>query len=155
VTLPAHKRFLVEFVDLGGHLNNAAAAAVFVTQCKLPGEQNVPHASWITRNALSLEPFGILALLSVLVAVLAFAMIGVLEPGLTQPAFSILPFAEAAIAAIVARSIRGRRNLDNLTVWDIAGAFTLIGCTAAIFGEPDQAARLFGRPVEQHPDARL
>jgi hypothetical protein len=67
------------------------------------------NARWIKRNAPSLEPFGILALLSVLIAVPAFLTIRVLEPGLVLPAFSILLFAEAAIAAIVARSIHVHR----------------------------------------------
>jgi hypothetical protein len=87
------------------------------------GNKMVAPYNWITRKAPSLEPFGILALLSVLIAVPAFLMIRVLEPELVLPAFSILLFAEAAIAAIVARSIHVHRNSDNLTVWDIAGAF--------------------------------
>ena len=29
---------------------------------------------------------------------------------------------------------------DDITLWDLAGGFTLIGCAAAVFGEPDQAA---------------
>ena len=112
-------------------------------------------ASWMKRNAPSGEPFGILALLSVLIAVPAFLMIGMLEPGLVLPAFSMLLFAEAAIAAIVARSIHVHRNSENITLWDIAGAFTMMGCAAAIFSEPDQAAQFFEQPIEQHPDKPL
>ena len=110
-------------------------------------------ASWMKRNAPSGEPFGILALLSVLIAVPAFLMIRVLEPGLVLPAFSMLLFAEAAIAAIVARSIHVHKDSANVTLWDIAGAFTMMGCAAAIFSEPDQAALFFEELVEQHPDA--
>jgi hypothetical protein len=98
------------------------------------------NTSWTKRNAPSRESFGILALLSVLIALPAFLTICVLEPGLVLPAFSILLFAEAAIAAIVARSIQVYRNSENVTLWDIAGAFTMMGCAAAIFSEPDQAA---------------
>lgn len=107
-----------------------------------------PHANWITRNAPSPEPFGVLALLSVLIAVPACLMIRVLEPGLVLPALSILLFAEAAIAAIVACSLHTRRSSKNVTAWDIAGAFTMMRCAAAIFSEPDQVAQFF----EQHPD---
>ena len=82
-------------------------------------------------------------------------MIRVLEPGLVLPAFSIFLFAEAAIAAIVASSIHAHKNSDNLTVWDIAGAFTMMGCASAIFSEPDQVAQFFEQPVEQHPDTPL
>ena len=91
------------------------------------------NKDWTMRNPPSLEPLGRLALLSVLIAVPAFLMIGVLEPGLVLPAFSILVFAETAIAA----------RSEGVTLWDIAGAFTMMGCAAAIFSEPDQVAQLF------------
>jgi hypothetical protein len=116
------------------------------------GNKMVSHASWIMRNAPLLGLFGVLALLSVLIAAPAFLMIRVLEPELVLPAFSILLFAEAAIAAIVASSIRVHGNSENLMVWDIAGAFTMLGCAAAILGEPDQVAQFFEQPVEQRPD---
>jgi predicted permease len=93
--------------------------------------------------------------LSLLIAVPAFLMIRVLEPGLVLPAFSILLFAEASIAAIAARSIHVHKNSEKVTLWDTAGAFTMMGCAAAIFSEPDQAALLFEQPVEQHPDPPL
>jgi hypothetical protein len=108
--------------------------------------------SWIKRNVPSLESFGVLALLSVLIAVPTFLMIHVLEPGLVLPAVSILLFAEAAIVAIVARSIHVHKNSEQVTLWDITGAFTMMGCAAAIFSEPDQAAPLFEQLVERHPD---
>jgi hypothetical protein len=104
-----------------------------------------PYANWITRMAPWLEPFGILALLSALIAVPGFLMIRVLEPGLVLPALSILLFAEAAVAAIVARSINVHRNSDNLTVWNIAGAFAMMGCASgyAAIGYSHQAGPLW------------
>jgi hypothetical protein len=113
------------------------------------------HTSWIKRNVPSLESIGIVALLSVLIAVPAFLMIRTLEPGFVLPAFSILLFSDAAIAAIVARATHARRNSENVTLWDIAGAFTMMGCAAAIFSEPDQVVRFFEQLVEQHPDTPL
>jgi hypothetical protein len=86
-------------------------------------------------------------MLSVLIAAPAFLMIRLLESGLVLPVFSLLLFSDAAIAAIVAR-----RNPQNATLWDIAGAFTMMGCAAAIFSEPDQVALLFEQSIEQHPD---
>lgn len=104
-------------------------------------------ASWIKRNAPSRELFCILVLLSVLIAAPAFLMVRLLESGLVLPAFSLLLFLDAAIAAIVAR-----RNSQNAILWDIAGAFTMMGCAAAIFSEPDQVALLFEQSIERHPD---
>jgi hypothetical protein len=120
------------------------------------GEQMIAsNARWIRRNVPSLESFGILALLSLLVAAQVFMMIHLLEPGFVLPAFSILLFSDAAIAAIVARAIHARRNSQNVTLWDVAGAFTMMGCAAAIFSEPDQVVRLFEQLFEHHPDTPL
>ena len=113
------------------------------------------HTSWIKRNVPSLESLGILALLSVLIAAPAFLMIRLLEPGVVLPAFSVLLFSDAAIAAIVACAIHAPRNSENVTLWDIAGALTMMGCAAAIFSEPDQVVRFFEQLVEQHPDPPL
>jgi hypothetical protein len=113
------------------------------------------NAGWIRRNVPSLESFGMLALLSLLVAAQVFMMIRLLEPGFVLPAFSILLFSDAATAAIVARAIHARRNSQNVTLWDVAGAFTMMGCAAAIFSEPDQVVRLFEQLFEHHPDTPL
>lgn len=77
------------------------------------------------------------SLLTALPAVLAFHL---LEPELVLPAFSVLLFVEAAFAVIAARLIQIPDNADDITLWDLAGGFTLIGCAAAVLGEPDQAA---------------
>ena len=108
------------------------------------------NARWTKRNAASRELFCILALLSVLIAAPAFLIIRLLEPELVLPALSILLFSDAAIAAIVAR-----RNSENVILWDIAGAFTMMGCAAAIFSEPDQVALFFERLLEPQPDTPL
>lgn len=95
--------------------------------------------NWMMRNTPSPEPFGLFALFCALTAVPAVLMIRVLEPELVLPAFSILLFVEAGIAAIVARLISVREKEASVTMWDFAGAFTFIGCAATIFAEPDQA----------------
>jgi len=54
----------------------------------------------------------------------------------------------------MARLIHVQENTANVTLWDFAGAFTLIGCAATIFGEPDQAALFFEQQTAQRPDSR-
>jgi len=88
----------------------------------------------------SLRLFGVLAPLSVMIVGPAFFIIRVLQPGLISPALAILFFSYAATAAMLAAWIHTDRNSKNVTLWDIAGAFTLMGCTAAIFSEPGQVA---------------
>ncbi|MGY4625223.1 hypothetical protein [Bradyrhizobium sp. USDA 4486] len=75
--------------------------------------------------------------LTALPAVLAFHL---LAPELVLPAFSALLFVEAAFAVIAACLLHSPDDTDEITLWDLAGGFTLIGCAAAMFGEPDQAA---------------
>ncbi len=115
----------------------------------------VLHTSWIKRKAPSLESRGILLFLSILIAVPAFLIVHLLGPGLFLPAFSLLFFLDAGIAALMAHSIHAPRDSENITLWDIAGAFTLLGCAAAIFSEPDQVALFFKQLIEQHSDTPL
>ena len=110
------------------------------------------HASWTNRNAPWRESFCILVLLSMLIAAPAFLMIRLLEAELVLPALSILLFSDAMIAALLARANSENVMLENVTLWDIAGAFTMMGCAAAILSEPDQVALFFEQPVGQHPD---
>ncbi|PIT05327.1 hypothetical protein TSA1_34745 [Bradyrhizobium nitroreducens] len=81
-----------------------------------------------------------LTLFSLLTALPAVLALHLLEPALVLPAFSLALFAEAAFAVIAARLIHSPDSTDDITLWDLAGGFTLIGCAAAMFGEPDQAA---------------
>ncbi|UPK40287.1 hypothetical protein IVB18_13340 [Bradyrhizobium sp. 186] len=78
-------------------------------------------------------------------------MILLLDPQLVLPALSILLFSDAMITALLALAKSENIALENVTLWDIAGAFTMMGCAAAILGEPDQVALFFEQPVEQHP----
>lgn len=86
-----------------------------------------------------------LALLSLLIAAPALSMIHLLESELVLPALSILLFSGAMIAALLARTDSETVTLENVTLWDIAGAFTMMGCAAAIFSEPDQVALFSSR----------
>lgn len=81
-----------------------------------------------------------LTLFSLLTALPAVLALHLLEPELVLPVFSAVLFVEAAFAVMAARLIHSTGSSDEITLWDLAGGFTLIGCAAAIFGEPDQAA---------------
>ncbi|WP_092127232.1 hypothetical protein [Bradyrhizobium erythrophlei] len=107
-----------------------------------------------SRKAPSLEPFGMLPLFAVLTALPIILTVRLVEPALVLPALSLVLFAEAAIAALAARVIHMRASVANLTLWDFAGAFTFMGCAAAILGEPDQAALFFEEQAALRPASR-
>jgi hypothetical protein len=98
----------------------------------------------------SRRSLGVAAPLSALIVGPAFFIVRVRQ--LIPPALSILFFSYAAIVAMVAAWIHADRNLKNVTLWDVAGGFTLMGCTAAIFSEPDHVALLFEQLFEGHSD---
>jgi hypothetical protein len=102
----------------------------------------------IKRSALSLQSFGVLVLGSVLIGAPGFLIIRLLEPGLVLPAFGVLLLSYAAMAAVVAGSVHAPRDSEHVTLWDIAGAFAMMGCAAAIFSEPDQVTLLYEQLFE-------
>ncbi|PAY06054.1 MULTISPECIES: hypothetical protein [Bradyrhizobium] len=103
-------------------------------------------------KAPSREPLGMLLLFAALTALPIILTLRLVEPALVLPALSLVLFAEAAMAALAARVIRVRASVANLTLWDFAGAFTFMGCAAAILGEPDQAALFFEEEAALRPD---
>ena len=95
-----------------------------------------------------------LTLFSLLTALPAVLALHLLDPELVLPAFSLALFAEAAFAVIAARLVHLPDNAEGLTLWDLAGGFTLIGCAAAVFGEPDQAALFLTEQNSLRPASR-
>jgi hypothetical protein len=95
-----------------------------------------------------------LTLFSLLTALPAALALHLLEPELVLPAFSILLFTEAAFAVIAARLLQVPDNAGGITLWDLAGGFTLIGCAAAMFGEPDRAALFLTEQGSPRPASR-
>lgn len=108
----------------------------------------VSNSGWKQRGGFSATSFGVLAL-SVLIAVPTLLIARLLDPALLLPVLSIVLFVGAAVAVIVARWVHAERNSGYVTLWDIAGAFTLMGCAAAIFSEPDQVAQFFEQLAER------
>ena len=76
----------------------------------------------------------VLAFVSVLVVALAVFVL-VLPHSVVLPVFSLWSLMAAACAAFLAiLPLRARTSYEG-AAWDMAGAFTLVGCAAAILGE--------------------
>jgi hypothetical protein len=68
-------------------------------------------------------------------AVPLLVMIAVLPLPVILPAFSVWSLAAAAVIVLFALTRRARHRRSTVNAWDLAGAFTLIGCAAGILGE--------------------
>ena len=75
--------------------------------------------------------FVIIAFIATVTVALAILIV-TLPRQVVLPAFSICALAAAACVALVASF---RTGVRRLSAWNLAGAFTLVGCAAAILGE--------------------
>ncbi len=108
----------------------------------------VSNRGWRQRQGSPAISFSLLAL-SMLIGVPALLTVRLLHPALILPMLSIVLFVGAAVAVLAARSLHAERDSKRVTLWDIAGAFTLMGCAAAIFSEPDHVAQFFEQLAER------
>lgn len=60
------------------------------------------------------------------------------------PVICLAAFGLAALVAFAAWSFGARRDGDNVTPWDIAGAFVLVGCAAAMLSDTENTLQTFG-----------
>ncbi len=65
--------------------------------------------------------------------------------GAVLPVVSLTAVALAAVVAFAAWGFGARRDGDTVTLWDIAGAFVLVGCAAAMLSGPENLLQTFGR----------
>lgn len=107
--------------------------------------------NWILHPS---ESSGLLTLLSVALAVPAALIVYSLEMELILPAFSVLLFSGAAVAVVLACSVRTESDPEKLTLWDVAGGLVLTGCAASVLGEPDQVTQLFEHLFERRSNTQ-
>ncbi|HEY4141097.1 MAG TPA: hypothetical protein VGM57_06780 [Pseudolabrys sp.] len=94
-----------------------------------PNPQNkFDNSRWRTLLALP-------AAFALTLAIPLLVMIAVLPLPVVLPAFSIWSLAAAAVAVLFALTRHAPRPRATVNAWDLAGAFTLIGCAAGILGE--------------------
>ena len=94
-----------------------------------------------------LKPHATLAMLTALAAVPIVLLIPFVPRPLVLPVLSLASIAVAALAALLAWAFPARRGDETITAWDVAGAFALIGCGAAMLSEPENVHNLLGPPV--------
>lgn len=61
---------------------------------------------------------------------------------LVLPAVCLLAFAGAGAACTIAWLDRTSRQSQHASAWDVSGALVLIGCAAAILGDPNSIVQI-------------
>lgn len=101
--------------------------------------------SYYRRPAAGDPIIPILVFVVTLIAGLA-AMLALLPGPVVLPVFSLWSLIAAAFIALIA-CLRPRLWVSRgVTAWDVVGAFTLIGCAAAILGEIEHMVEYLSAP---------
>lgn len=80
-------------------------------------------------------------------------MLALLPWPVVLPAFGLWSLAAAAVVALVACLRPWAGAADGIMAWDVVGAFTLIGCAAAILGEIEPVIE-YVRPMSVRDESR-
>ena len=94
---------------------------------RLNPQNRFNYSRW--REALAPAAFGMALAIPLIV------MIAALPLPVVLPAFSVWSLAAAAVIVLFALTRRLPNRRSTVNAWDLAGAFTLIGCAAGILGE--------------------
>lgn len=98
--------------------------------------------------AAGLQPHMRLGGLVLLAAAPLFVVAATVPRALFLPSVALAALGTAATVAFIAWWSRARRHGQTITLWDIAGACTLIGCAAAMLSEPETVITTIGRNSE-------
>ncbi len=101
------------------------------------------RGEWKRKLAELKRPIATLTTLTVAMTVLVLLAVRMLGSELTMMALSLMFFASALLVATIAWFLKSRRNSRNLSLWDVAGAFVIIGISASVLADPEHAVELF------------
>ena len=102
------------------------------------------HASARKDLLQRLKPHAPLVELTAVVAAPVILLASFTPHALFLPVLSLAAIAVAGLAALLAWACRAQWHGNNVTIWDISGAFAYIGCAAAMLSKPIHVAQLFG-----------
>lgn len=98
---------------------------------------------WKRRLAELRRPVATLTTLTVAMTVLVLLVVRMIGSELTMMALSLMFFVSALLVATIAWFLKSGRNSRNLSLWDVAGAFAIIGISASVLADPEHAVELF------------
>jgi len=97
------------------------------------------------RGFAALSPHLTLSVMALLAAAPLLLIASLVPPAATLPAISLAAITVAGVAAGVAWWRKANRHGASVTLWDVAGAFVLIGCAAAMMTDPENLMQVLGQ----------
>lgn len=100
------------------------------------------------RGYAALTPHLVAGALMLLAATPILLVAALVPRAAVLPTISLIAIAAAAGAAALAWWRKARRHAATVTLWDVAGAFVLIGCAAAMMSQPENLLQVFAHTQE-------
>ncbi len=107
------------------------------------------RGEWKRRFAELRRPVATLTTLTVALTMLVLLVVRMVGSELTMMALSLMFFVSALLVATIAWFVRSRHNSRSLSLWDVAGAFVIIGISASVLADPEHAVELFEHLFER------
>ena len=107
------------------------------------------RGEWKRRLAGLRRPVATLTTLIVALTVLVLLVVRMVGSELTMMALSLMFFVSALLVATIAWFLKSRHNSRNLSLWDVAGAFVIVGISASVLADPEHAVELFEHLFER------
>jgi hypothetical protein len=87
----------------------------------------------------------VVLVLWVIVPAIAFLLF--VKTPLILPSLSVFSLVAAALVALTAWTTRARREERHITLWDVSGAYALVGFAAGMVSDPTQVLELMALPT--------
>lgn len=87
----------------------------------------------------------VVLVLWVIVPAIAFLLF--VKTPLILPSLSVFSLVAAALVALTAWTTRARREERHITLWDVSGAYALVGFAAGMVSDPTQVPELMALPT--------
>ena len=107
------------------------------------------RGEWKRKFAELRRPVATLTVFTLALIVLVLLIVRMLGSELTMMALSLMFFVSALLVATIAWFIKSRHNSRSLSLWDVAGAFVIIGISASVLADPEHAIQLFEHLFER------
>ena len=107
------------------------------------------RGEWKRKFAELRRPVATLTAFTLALIVLVLLIVRMLGSELTMMALSLMFFVSALLVATIAWFVRSGHNSRGLSLWDVAGAFVIIGISASVLADPEHAVELFEHLFER------
>lgn len=121
-----------------------AAEAEVTSMERRMDERRTLRGSALENLLQLLKPHATLVALTALAAALVILLASFTPRPLFLPVLSLAAIAVAGLAALLAWACRAQWRGDDITIWDISGAFALIGFAAGMLSKPEHVVQLLG-----------